>query len=160
VYLFNPHVRRPKIKTCDHGECKEPAAPKQRLCMAHLRAYIERNAAIRVEWAKKQAPKTELREFGETFTYAVAGAGLVKLGQALDPTHRLKILQLGSPVKLELLGAMRSSARLENRLHRFLKAHREHGEWFNHDAEQVQQIVDCIKAKDHEQMQLILGDFI
>lgn len=57
---------------------------------------------------------------------------LIKIGSTVDVGDRLRILQTGSPDKLELVGAICSddAFRLEEDLHHRFAAHREHGEWF------------------------------
>ena len=56
--------------------------------------------------------------------------GLIKIGQADDPLVRLKLLQIGSPDYLRLLGSMRCFEQSETILHETFKASRVHGEWY------------------------------
>lgn len=55
---------------------------------------------------------------------------LVKIGYAADLVSRLRHLQTGSPVKLEVLAAIAGGLDLERTYHRQFAAHRLHGEWF------------------------------
>lgn len=68
----------------------------------------------------------------EQFVYAVQAteSGRIKIGIAGDPMKRLMKLQVGSPERLELLGAAPGGRRLEIRLHAELHRDRLHGEWF------------------------------
>lgn len=72
--------------------------------------------------------------------YVIGGeSGAVKVGIAESPERRLADLQMGSPVRLRVLYAgemscRRIARRAEALAHHYLKAHREHGEWFNVEA--------------------------
>lgn len=60
-----------------------------------------------------------------------ATSGQIKIGVAGDPVHRLKALQIGSPVGLELLVVVAESEELsEGAMHAHFAALRLHGEWF------------------------------
>jgi len=63
------------------------------------------------------------------FVQSVDG-GLIKIGFAKNARRRLKDLQIGSPVKLKLLGFVSGTIFGEFMLHRRLSEHRRHGEWF------------------------------
>lgn len=63
--------------------------------------------------------------------YFIRSRNLVKIGfTAGDPTVRLNKLQIGSPVKLELLGYVEGDDVIERQLHWRFKSHHSHGEWF------------------------------
>ncbi len=66
------------------------------------------------------------------YVYFVEGAGLVKIGWAKDPKKRLANLQIGSPVKLFLIGMIETEKALplEAALHKRFRRHRVYGEWF------------------------------
>lgn len=63
--------------------------------------------------------------------------GLIKIGATLDVNDRLQSLQVGSPDKLVLMGAIydKEAFDIERRLHARFTAHRSHGEWFRPCAE-------------------------
>lgn len=65
-----------------------------------------------------------------SFVYFIAGAGLIKIGTAKVVRTRLRDLQIGSPVRLDLLIAVRGSRELETLLHQRFDHLHEHGEWF------------------------------
>ena len=69
------------------------------------------------------------------FVYFVAGAGLIKIGTAKVVRTRLRDLQIGSPVRLELLVAIRGSRHLEMLLHQRFEHLHAHGEWFRAEHE-------------------------
>ena len=74
--------------------------------------------------------------------YAISGAGLVKIGSAIDVKERLVSLRIGSPVKIELLGHAPGAERaLEKVIHEHLAEHRDHGEWFC----QVPAVMEVVK---------------
>ncbi|MGW3303983.1 GIY-YIG nuclease family protein [Streptomyces rubiginosohelvolus] len=55
---------------------------------------------------------------------------LVKIGWTDNPERRLRDLQTGSPVPLQLLTAFEGNAELEGALHAHFADQRMHGEWF------------------------------
>lgn len=64
--------------------------------------------------------------------------GPVKIGISNKPEKRLKQLQTGFPEKLEIkyvepLDSRVKARTLENHLHKDIRHHRSHGEWFNID---------------------------
>jgi len=67
--------------------------------------------------------------------YAVRPTGAqgpVKIGACTNPARRLRMLNTGSPVRLEMVASMPGSIELERRIHKALTAVRERGEWFTH----------------------------
>lgn len=58
--------------------------------------------------------------------------GLVKIGYTSQEriADRLQQLKVGSPTRLEVLGAQHGSPQVEHALHAFYDAKRSHGEWF------------------------------
>jgi len=56
--------------------------------------------------------------------------GLIKIGQAHEPEVRLKLLQIGSPDRLKLLGSMRCFEKCESILHKTFYKDKVHGEWY------------------------------
>jgi hypothetical protein len=80
---------------------------------------------------------TELEEPTSALGYVYlidSGLGLYKIGHALDPWQRLRDLQVGSPVRLELLAYAECWAETrmghEGVLHGRLGPYWKHGEWF------------------------------
>lgn len=67
-----------------------------------------------------------------TFIYFIQaeGGGLIKIGRAVDPENRLKLLQCGSPVVLRLCSYHLATNDMEGRLHSLFADYRRHGEWF------------------------------
>lgn len=66
------------------------------------------------------------------FIYAIQSSKtkLIKIGFSVMPEGRVKGLQTGSPDKLKLLKTWPGTMSDEKRIHRCLKEHRVHGEWF------------------------------
>lgn len=58
--------------------------------------------------------------------------GLIKIGYAADIRERLRSLQVGSPDRLTLIGAIydNDALSIEAQLHSRFRDDREHGEWF------------------------------
>lgn len=61
--------------------------------------------------------------------------GLVKIGYSFELWRRVAEIQLLSPARLEILGAMPGGLRKESELHRRFAHLRSHGEWFHLDDE-------------------------
>jgi hypothetical protein len=71
--------------------------------------------------------------------YLIRGAGLIKIGIAYDVDKRIRSLQTGSPVILELVGVLTTtkfdSYAIEKEIHELAQDYRKHGEWFEECAE-------------------------
>jgi hypothetical protein len=120
-----PHIAFTPHRCCVNG-CSERAYRAER-CPAHYQEYQERPIA-RSTW----------------FVYAIkAPNNLIKIGRSKNPSERLDALQIGSPVKLELLAWTEAKWSLEEKLHKLLIASRSHGEWFRPD-DKVLQVVELI----------------
>lgn len=72
------------------------------------------------------------------YIYFIKSDDYVKVGHAKYPYSRLKELQTGNPIKLELLIEFPEDPVKESQLHRYIKKNGQHyrSEWFVHD--------DCI----------------
>lgn len=93
-------------------------------------------AWFKAEWQKSKKRIGRLRKPSERtgFTYFIApvGGGCVKIGfTENDVAWRLRALQIGSPVRLEVAGFVRGPIFFERWFHTALKADRSHGEWFH-----------------------------
>lgn len=64
------------------------------------------------------------------FIKPVGVAGPVKIGFSLKPDQRLRGLQAGSPLALEIVALMPGTLREEWRVHEDLSDSHSHGEWF------------------------------
>lgn len=62
--------------------------------------------------------------------YFVRGGDMIEVGLAKDPAQRLRDLQVGSPLRLEILATIRGSLAVEKGIHARFKDLRSHGEWF------------------------------
>lgn len=56
--------------------------------------------------------------------------GIVKIGFTTDLEERMRRLQCGSPVALEVIATVAGDTRLEREYHRRFADARQHGEWF------------------------------
>lgn len=87
---------------------------------------------------------------GRTMIYFIQaeGIGHIKIGftDNDDALIRLASLQIGSPVKLRLLGTILGTADDEKDLHRRFAAYRIHGEWFDPVPELLMMIGACGSA--------------
>ena len=78
--------------------------------------------------------------------YAVRGAELIKIGSAVNVVARVRDLQIGSPVPLSLIAHTPiMDAQLEFDIHRRLKEHRQHGEWFRYEGDVIR-VVELIQS--------------
>lgn len=87
-------------------------------------------------------PKRRISKYheGVWWLYAATDMRAIKLGMAKDPERRVKALQTGHPLNLELVwkrkvGTRKEAARNEKSLHKFFKEHHLRGEWFDCDVE-------------------------
>jgi hypothetical protein len=64
------------------------------------------------------------------WVYFVAYRNMVKIGKAKNWKSRVSNLQVGSPVKLTVIGLMEGDAAKERELHRLFEGRRMWGEWF------------------------------
>jgi hypothetical protein len=68
--------------------------------------------------------------------YAISDGAFVKLGYSKSPKTRMRDMQTGQPTKLEILWELRVAEseslaqKAERKLHRYCKAYRKRGEWF------------------------------
>lgn len=73
--------------------------------------------------------------------FVAAENGAIKIGfTRTDAQRRLSSLQVGSPVRLDVVAAVAGTQYLEHQLHDYLSASRLHGEWFRRTSE-VEQII-------------------
>lgn len=80
----------------------------------------------------------------------LGGTPCIKIGVADWPLKRMRDLQIGSPVKLELLDSIRCKSRrhafdVERYAHTMLGSKRQHGEWF-HIPERWQETMELIRS--------------
>ena len=64
--------------------------------------------------------------------------GPIKIGLTTEPKQRLKQLQNGSPIPLQILGALRGDEKVEAAIHERFRKLRLHGEWFEPSMELVE----------------------
>jgi len=69
----------------------------------------------------------------------------VKFGFSNNPKKRIKILEIGCPVALQLLGFVNGARKLEKAIHEHLADFRWHGEWFDYTGE-AKRIADLIAS--------------
>lgn len=103
--------------------CNKPSVPPSKYCFKCRDAFNEQ--AVRERVRKSSEPK---------FLYAISvrgdAAAAIKFGFAVSLEARLKALQIGSPVMLEILASCPGRPHHEKMIHRRMMLHRSHGEWF------------------------------
>lgn len=142
---------------CYERGCKAPAY-RAELCRFHYEHKQARDAetaavAIKINHGRPLSTRCHV--------YAVlAENGLVKIGSAMNPKERILYLQGQSPVrvKLELLGSLIGSRDLERTIHRRLRQHCSHGEWYRNEGE-AKRVIDAIVAKDAQGLEDMLNEF-
>jgi predicted nucleic acid-binding Zn ribbon protein len=84
---------------------------------------------------------------GRVYVIGVVGDSdsVIKIGYARSVEERLKVLQIGSPVMLEVIASADGRISHEQRLHRMLMASKSHGEWFRRTPEVIR-MVDIIRS--------------
>lgn len=78
------------------------------------------------------------------FIQAIEG-GPIKIGMSQNPERRLADLQVGSPVRLRIIGVAVGGQQREAALHRRLAKHRVHGEWFADAPEVMAAIAEVLR---------------
>lgn len=68
--------------------------------------------------------------FSVVYFIAAKSVGLVKIGSTTALEDRFANIQASSPVKLEVAATIQGGIEIENDLHAYFSAYREHGEWF------------------------------
>lgn len=76
-------------------------------------------------------PLDEDPRAGWVYFVAPVDGGLVKIGFSVNPDMRLRELQVGSPVQLDMIGKWRGTEADEVALHEWFAEARKHGEWFS-----------------------------
>ncbi|MEU8718295.1 GIY-YIG nuclease family protein [Streptomyces sp. NPDC048663] len=85
----------------------------------------------------------------------------VKIGYSKDPAKRLWFVQVGSPVRLELLATYEGGRTLEAALHRYFRRHQMNGEWFDLGDSAVERVSAAVdlglglllaRGTDHEEV--------
>lgn len=78
--------------------------------------------------------------------YFVGCAGKIKVGYSADANERVRMLATAAPTPLTLIGIVEGSRSLESAIHKKLKSHRSHREWFL-DCPEVRALVDDVLAR-------------
>lgn len=85
----------------------------------------------------------------DQFVYAISVAGdntaVVKFGFSNGPSGRLNTLQVGSPVKLEIVAYGHGLRHHEKMIHRRLASDRSHGEWFRR-SQAALEVIEAIRS--------------
>jgi hypothetical protein len=84
----------------------------------------------------------------------------IKIGKSRNPEARLSQLQVGSAVKLKLLGKVKCrdeshACSIEKFAHNIFHKQRKHGEWFNLSAKHIQQIKNLIEKAAARETELV-----
>ena len=82
------------------------------------------------------------RPYDENIVYFIRGVrgGPIKIGHAANPVERLRAMQAGSPVKLQIIAIIEGGVRREAELHRQFAYLHAHNEWFRSSKELLQWI--------------------
>lgn len=79
------------------------------------------------------------REAGSV-VYFIESGGHIKVGTSRGLSQRIKQMQIGSPMPLNLLGSVSGGRLEEATIHEALQSYRSHGEWFR-DGPEVRNII-------------------
>lgn len=109
----------------DYQACLEGRTPKQR------RRRVRKKWRIRPLTTQAREAMAKHPE-AESYVYFVGPrSGPVKIGLAIKPARRLKEIQIGNHVRLDLLALIPGGSDVEARYHRELAKYRLWGEWFD-----------------------------
>lgn len=82
----------------------------------------------------------------EKFIYFISSDELTKIGISEDPQKRIKTLQVGNPIKLELMATIgKANRNLESQIHEYFNDERINGEWFRIGLIELIQFLDEFK---------------
>lgn len=88
---------------------------------------------------KLEVKAPEIKTVSNSFIYFIQAGDFCKIGYTKDVDARLAQLQIGCPVRLQLLHVYEvksfKARRLEQKLHDYFKCRRVNGEWFNIDVD-------------------------
>ena len=79
------------------------------------------------------------------FVYAVRCQDRVKIGHSRRPIKRIEQINPWCPFPVEFIGIRPGSINDETAIHRELKEHRAHHEWFFYDAKEVQDFLATLE---------------
>lgn len=106
----------------------------ENLTKPYIKEYVEsRLSGIASDDDIKQAIETRIKTKSSKLYLIGAPNGLVKIGITTDIYRRLRVLDLSSPVELNLILSFESSQAevIEAELHKYFAVKRVKGEWFN-----------------------------
>ncbi|RYG06811.1 MAG: hypothetical protein EON92_19505, partial [Burkholderiales bacterium] len=114
-----------------------------------------------IAWDKRQPSREDGAETSrgkgaaDNYIYFVGTTTsyVVKIGISRNPWARIKDMQTGAPGQLQLLATIKTSTRSEIELHKYFKATRQKGEWFDRSAA-LNSLIQKLKEKsitDYEQ---------
>ena len=112
-------------------------------------AWCNKNKVV-LKPASVRSNRPHYKSVTAGYIYLIQAGGLVKVGHTKnDPAGRVKSLQVGSPVKLELVysEAFVDVVRLERGVHDelFKLGFWERGEWFKCDPDEVIELIGMLK---------------
>ncbi len=86
-------------------------------------------------WARDEVMKRQTESARGAIYFIRSQDGHVKIGFSVDVAGRMRELQVGHAIALELLGFIEGTRREELALHHRFAAYRVNGEWFRVDGE-------------------------
>ena len=97
------------------------------------------------DWCEKESPTAP----NKVYLVWAKGSQMVKVGVSANPAHRVKEMQVGSPLKLVILRIVEEedAKGLEARLHGYFKKYHSHGEWFEVSTTKACTIFDHMASK-------------
>lgn len=110
-----PYIETDSLpKLCSVHRCREDRVFGESVCRKHWDAQHKNEPGID----------------GWPGVYAIRALDLVKFGVTSSIKSRLANIRGDSPAPVELLGIIHAPFWLEKSIHRAMKAHHHHGEWF------------------------------
>lgn len=103
---------------------------------------------------REGAPTVTSLRTERVYLIGSAGSPLVKIGWTGNPEQRLRNLQTGSPVPLQLLAVFEGGAIVEAELHRRFADKRRHGEWFDLGPDPVGVVSPFVRVPQVEEAEL------
>lgn len=142
-----------KVVSCRIPHCGGIALVPSTLCYQHL---VRGKAALGLFYGDSRNATTFFHGSQWTNLYAVKAEEYVKFGTAENPHSRLKGLQTGCPLKIELFGFLPVFQQIEFLVHKFLIEDSVHGEWFHFRGRCVE-VAEAVRERNHRKLGEILG---
>jgi len=107
----------------------------------HIKEMVGSGKKVRLSDVEKQVFYFVHRSLTTTYFIKAPICKRVKIGRSMNVKRRLAALNQQCPEMLHILATIQYDYDLEQRVHKYMAAHREHGEWFK-DGAHINDFID------------------